>query len=59
MRKLICKLPKCFANCELQTANSNPVYVNECTENIHQIPTYIQKMYKQYKTYTKFRLKTT
>ena len=24
MQKLICKLPKCFANRELQTANSNP-----------------------------------
>ena len=24
MQKLICKLPKCFANCELRTANSNP-----------------------------------
>ena len=27
MQKLICKLPKCFANCELRTANSNPLYV--------------------------------
>ena len=23
MQKLICKQPKCFANCELQMANSN------------------------------------
>ena len=31
---------------------------NDCKRNVHQIPTYIQKMYKLYKTYTKFRLKT-
>ena len=26
MRKFIHKLPKCFANCKLRTANSNPAY---------------------------------
>ena len=26
MQKLICKLPKLFANCELRTANLNPVH---------------------------------
>ena len=35
------------------------LFDNECTKNVHQIPTYIQKMYKLYKTCTKFRLKTT
>ena len=34
------------------------LYDNECKNNVHQIPTYIQKMYKLYKTCTKFRLKT-
>ena len=34
------------------------LYDNECTENVHQIPTYIQKIYKLYKTCTKFRQKT-
>ena len=24
MQKLICKMPKCFANCILRMANSNP-----------------------------------
>ena len=33
------------------------LYDNECTRNIHQIPTYIQK-YTNYKTCTKFRPKT-
>ena len=35
-------------------------YDNECTRNIHQIPTSIQKKkkYKLYKTCTKFRPKT-
>ena len=32
---------------------------NECTKNVHQIATHIQKMYKLYKTYTKFIIKTT
>ena len=27
MQKFICKLPKCFANCELRSANSNPVFI--------------------------------
>ena len=31
---------------------------NECTKNAHQIPTYIQKMYKLDKSYTKLRIKT-
>ena len=35
------------------------LYNNECTKNIHQIPTYMEKMYKLYKTCTGFRLKTT
>ena len=34
------------------------LYDNECIKNVHHIPTYIQKMYKLYKTCTKFRLKT-
>ena len=34
------------------------LYDNECTKNVHQIPTYVQKMYKLQKTCTKFRLKT-
>ena len=34
------------------------LYDNEFTKNVHQIPTYIQKMYKLDKTCTKFRLKT-
>ena len=33
-------------------------YDNECTKNVHQIATYIQKMYKLYKICKKFRLKT-
>ena len=33
------------------------LYDNECTKKVHQINTYIQKMYKLYKTCTKFRLK--
>ena len=28
------------------------LFDNECTKNVHQIPTYIQKMYKLYKTCT-------
>ena len=32
-------------------------YDNECTNNVHQIPTYIQKMYTLYKTCTKCKLK--
>ena len=28
-------------------------------KNVHQTPTYIQKMYKLYKTCSKFKLKTT
>ena len=35
------------------------LFDNECTKNVHQIPTYIQKMYKLYKTCTKFILKKT
>ena len=31
MQKLICKLSKCFANCELQMANSNLVFGQHCT----------------------------
>ena len=34
------------------------LYDKECTKNIHQILTYIQKMYKLYKTCAKFKLKT-
>ena len=34
------------------------LYDNECTKNVLQIPTYIQKMYQLYKTCTKLRLKT-
>ena len=34
------------------------LYDDECTKNVHQIPTYIQKMFNLYKTCTKFRLKT-
>ena len=34
------------------------LYGNECTRNAHQIPAYIQKMYKSHKTCRKFRLKT-
>ena len=34
------------------------LYDNECTKNVHQIPTYIQKIYKLYKTWTKLRPKT-
>ena len=34
------------------------LYDNECTKNVHHISTYIQKMYKLYKTCTKFRPKT-
>ena len=34
------------------------LYDNECTKNVHQIPTFIQKMYKVYKTFTNFRLNT-
>ena len=30
---------------------------NERTKNVHQIPTYIQKMHKLYKTCTKCKLK--
>ena len=26
------------------------LYDNECTKNVHQIPTYIKKMHKLYKT---------
>ena len=33
------------------------LYDNQCTKNVHQIHRYIQKMYKLYKTFTKFRLK--
>ena len=28
MQKLICKLPKCFGNCKMQTTNLNPVCHN-------------------------------
>ena len=35
------------------------LYDDECTENVHQIQTYIQKIYRMYKICTKFRLKTT
>ena len=35
------------------------LYDNECTKNLHQIPTYIQKMYTLYKICKKFRQKTT
>ena len=31
---------------------------DECTKNIHQIPTCKQKMHKLHKTCTKFKLKT-
>ena len=34
------------------------LYDNECTRNVCQTPTYIQKMYKLHKTCTKFRLNT-
>ena len=34
------------------------LYNNECTKNLHRISTYKQKLYKLYKTCTKFRLKT-
>ena len=34
------------------------LYDDECAKNVHQIPTYIQKMFNLYKTCTKFRLKT-
>ena len=34
------------------------LYHNEYTKNVHQIPTYLQKMYKLYKTYTQFKPKT-
>ena len=34
------------------------LYDNECTKNVHHISTYIQKMYKLYKTCSKFRPKT-
>ena len=44
-----------FAIHESQALNS---YSNkECTRNVHQIRTHIQKMYKLYKTCTHFRLK--
>ena len=33
------------------------LYDNEYTKNGHQIPTYIQKMYKLYKASSQFRLK--
>ena len=32
-------------------------YDIECTKNVHQIPTYTQKMYELYKTCTKYKLK--
>ena len=32
-------------------------YNIKCTKDVHQIPTYIQKMYKVYKTCTKCKLK--
>ena len=32
-------------------------YDNECTINVNQTPTYIQKMYKLHKTCTKSKLK--
>ena len=31
MQKLICKLPKCLANCKLQMANSNIVFLFQMT----------------------------
>ena len=34
------------------------LYDNECTRNVHQIPTYIQKLYKLHKICTKFRINT-
>ena len=33
------------------------LYDNECTRNVHQLSTYIQKMYRLYKTCTKCKLK--
>ena len=33
------------------------LYDNECTKNVHQILSYIQKTYKLYKTCTKCKLK--
>ena len=36
----------------------NILYDNECAKKLHHISTYIKKMYKMYKTYTKFRPKT-
>ena len=32
------------------------LYDNECTSNVHQILTYIQKIYKLHRTCTKFKL---
>ena len=32
------------------------LYDIECTKNVHQIPTYTQKMYELYKTCTKYKL---
>ena len=34
------------------------LYDNECTKNEHHVSTYMQKMYKLYKTCTMFRPKT-
>ena len=40
------------------TAQIKILYNNECTKKVHQIPAYIQKIYKLDKSYTKLRLKT-
>ena len=36
----------------------NILYEKECTKYVHKIPSYIQKLYKLYKTGTNFKLKT-
>ena len=34
------------------------LYDNKSTKNVHQIPTYIQKTHKLYKTHLKFKVQT-
>ena len=40
-----------------KTVQIKILYDKECTRNVHQIPGYIQNIYKLYKTCTNFKLK--
>ena len=41
----------------IQRLYKSKFHDTECTKNVHQIPTHIQKMHKLYKTFQNFKLK--